>query len=322
MDDQSLNALATIVAGDEIVGLNAGAGITLQFVFLALLSNGGVLAHIGDSTKEGRNEVSLDRLLLPSGKASSLTLADFSYLAYPKDELRFAHATFLMARTTEFLLFHEIGHIVRCHLLYLRSRGLLIADEASGALTMLEWEGVTHSSQEVRRILESDADSVAANMQLEGILQQTLEQHTQFAFGPGWQIAKRRLTWEDIAYSWLIAVGVLFQLFASTDKTPIVEPRRTHPHPDLRFFVLANFAAHSWSRVMSVSTYGTIATRARNDLWTTWKALRLPWPEARESATYQKDFRRAHSAFQQGFQKLAESLNDLAQRRIGEPGAT
>jgi len=62
-----------------------------------------------------------------------------------------------------------------------------MADEASGALTMLEWEGARHSSQEVRRILESDADPVAANMQFEGVVQQTLEQHAQFAFGFGWQ---------------------------------------------------------------------------------------------------------------------------------------
>jgi len=112
------------VASNEIIGLNAGAGITLQYVFLALLANGGVLADIGDSTKEARNDVTLDRLLLPSGKASSLALADFSDLAYPKDELRFAHASFLTARATEFLLFHEIAHIVRYHLPYLRSSGL------------------------------------------------------------------------------------------------------------------------------------------------------------------------------------------------------
>jgi hypothetical protein len=319
VDDKSLNALATIVSGDEIVGLNAGAGITLQFVFLALLAHGDVLPSIGDSTREGRDRISLNRLLLPSGKASSLTLSDFSALAYPKDELRFAHATFLMARATEFLLLHEIGHIVRCHLPYLRSRGLLIADEVSGALTMVECEGTSHSSQEVRRILESDADSVAANMQLEGLLQQPLEQHMKFAFGPGWHRVKQTLTWEDVAYSWLIAVGVLFQLFASTDKTPIVEPRRTHPHPDLRFFVLANFAAHAWSRVMDVSTYSSVATRARNDLWTIWKALRLPWPPARKSTTYQKDFKRAHLAFQQGFKGVADTLNELTQRRFGMP---
>ena len=39
IDDKSLNALATISHDDEIVGVNAGAGISLQYVFLTLLAH-------------------------------------------------------------------------------------------------------------------------------------------------------------------------------------------------------------------------------------------------------------------------------------------
>jgi hypothetical protein len=159
-------------------------------------------------------------------------------------------------------------------------------------------------------------------MQLEGVLQQTLSQHTKFAFGPEWHRVDRPLSWEDVAYSWLIAVGVVFQLFASTETSPLVASTRTHPHPDLRFFVLANFAAHSWSRVMDVVTYAAVATRARNDLWEIWKLLRLPWSAARDSMEYQKDFTVAHQAFLDGFGELAGDLNELVVQRMARATAT
>src|SRR5450759_3543101 len=43
VDDQSLNALATVSGPDEIIGINAGAGISLQLIFLSLLSHSDVL---------------------------------------------------------------------------------------------------------------------------------------------------------------------------------------------------------------------------------------------------------------------------------------
>ena len=133
---------------------------------------------------EERPDISLTKLLLPVGKASGLMLEDFAGLPYPKDEIRFAHSIYLFARATEFLLFHEIGHIVRCHLQYLQKHELLMADKESGALTMLEFEKKIHANQEVRRILECDADSVATSMQLNGILQQPLSLHKEFSLAP------------------------------------------------------------------------------------------------------------------------------------------
>lgn len=196
----------------------------------------------------------------------------------------------------------------------------LIAQSESGVFRMLEFDETESEVHIVRRILEFDADSMAALIQVEGLLSQPLYEHAKIAFGP---YAEVDMEWDHVAYLWLISVGVLFQLFAVLDKSPIKEPTRTHPHPDLRFFVLANFAWSSWSKVIAnAETYSAVVNRAREDLWGIWEALDLPSTEARKSSNYDTDFWDAHKVFQKGFNEVANPLNELSTQRINKGNST
>ena len=319
IDERSFNALAFVFDSQEYVGINAGVGISLTLLFLSLLSHPEVLPHL-DASAEEKRPVSLDRFVLSAGKFSDLTLLDFPYssLLHPQSDLRFHHATYLSIRALGFLLLHEIGHIGRCHLSYLRERGLL-ALASSGALALLELGQVTGDAQSVRRVLECDADSFAARAQVEALLCSPLADHAKFALGPD---SNARMKWEDVAYLWLISVGVLFQLLATRDKSPIAEAARTHAHPDLRFAILANFAWSSWNKVIpDPSTYSSVANRARDDLWGIWMTLNLPGSQARQSPAYEADFKKAHLEFQKGFAAIAARLNELSMERINGTSA-
>ena len=73
---------------------------------------------------------------------------------------------------------------------------------------------------------------------------------------------------------------------------------------------------------MPISAYSAVATKRRDDLWSIWKTLHLPWAQVRETSEYQKDFKQAHTAFLKGFDDMATDLNELTKIRMGKSSAT
>lgn len=100
VDNRSVNALAFLYKKQEFVGINAGTGISIPFIFLSLLSSPDVLLSVGDITVEERHPASLNHFLLSGGKASLLSFSDFpsSSLLHPKSDLRYHHAAYLSSR--------------------------------------------------------------------------------------------------------------------------------------------------------------------------------------------------------------------------------
>ena len=243
-----------------------------------------------------------------------------SSILHPRGDIRYDHAVYLCSRAWAFLLCHEIGHIVRCHLPYLRERGLL-AKSKTGASMLMEFDECSGDDIcSVRRILECDADSMAVRIQVEGYLSQTLSEHSRMTFGPKCTVDMR---WEDVAYHWMIAVGVLFQLMWVRDVSRIIQSARTHPHPDTRLYVLANFAWSSWKKVIpSLETYNAVIYKAILDLLQIWKSLKLPLSSARKLFTYESDLRKDFSTFQKGFEKVSLRLHELAMLRAKQGNST
>jgi hypothetical protein len=313
-DDCRLNAFAFTRLGEEYVAVNAGIGIVLPHYFYALLSHSSVLPHVGDVSREGRALLNMDQLLLPRGKFSAM---DFSRRAgyYPQDEIRGHYAAYWCSRAWSFLIQHEIAHIVRCHLPYLKERHLL-AQLTSGVEMLMEFgTGRENKTNAMRRVLESDADSVAVSTQVRGLLTTSLEQHSLLAFGPSG--VNLSLTWEDVAYQWLVTIGLLFQLFAILDTLGVSEASRTHLHPDVRMMVLANFAWSLWREVISdQEKYRAVAEKARDDVYRIWSDLRLPISPARESHGYTEESKMERVSFIEGFEEAAARLNELTILRL------
>jgi hypothetical protein len=318
VDDLSLNALAFIYEGHEFVGINAGVGISIPLIYFSMLSQPWSFATIGNASSEEQQPISIDKLLFASGKASAIGAATNlnSYVSSPQDPVRFHYGATLGMRAWHFLLFHEIGHIARGHLPYLHERGFM-PEVSSQTLKLMEFDGgVSNQTRKVLRVLESDADSIAARIQVEGLLSQTPAEHAMLALGDNHD-TKPNWSWDDVAYTWLVSVGLLFHILSILDRSPILKAGRTHPHPDVRFFILTNFAWSSWQKVIpNIENYRSIVRKARQDILGVWVKLGLPSPFP-TNLNYTKDFWKAVNTFRSGFDGLASRLNELSLNRIG-----
>jgi hypothetical protein len=167
IDDGELNARAFTVEDDEFVGINAGFAVVLPIFYLSVLSHPTACPEIGNAEAERSTGGIEKELLFLSGRARDLPLRiNWKQLNQPRDETRMHYAAYLIKLAFDFLLSHEIGHIVRCHITHLAQAHFRIAS-ASAVKMLIEFEhDLSVKECAVRRVLEADADSLAARVQI------------------------------------------------------------------------------------------------------------------------------------------------------------
>lgn len=315
VDDCQFNALAFTEGEREFVGINAGIAVSLPLFYLDIFARSEAFPDIGDSSVEKPSEGPVDpRLISVVGPARNWKpgVNWRPVMETPSDATRLKSAHFMSMIAWDFVLFHEIGHITRCHLPFLASAGFCDAD-AHGARSLVEFHS-TMSAEErkLRRTLEIDADVAAARAQVAGYIQNDPSQLAEFYGGSVG-------SWEEYCYIWQVAILLLFQVMAMQDTQAIDDLDRTHPHADLRMYMLVNLVHEIWARIIpDQSTYTSIVMRAKHDVEELIR-LQIIWSSlARSADSYSQWFKSGAKALQDGIAGVNRQLYDLGNERMAE----
>ena len=230
VDNVTLNAYATENAGGDCIYVFRGALERIHGTTCGLLSAPAFLPGIGN--------VGVDvppKGLPPGGFPGIPLLRDASKadqstpLFWPNDQTRMTFAQMLADIALDFLVCHEIGHVVGGH--------LDIARTNHGETEIAEFErGVSNSDElTLRHVLECDADAFASHVTSFLHTHPKNAQLTLDTFNPsGW--APR-----DFALlKYLTAVGVLFRVLYPRAPIRISRCKSSHPHPAVRAFLVAS----------------------------------------------------------------------------------
>jgi hypothetical protein len=315
VDDCQFNALAFTAGGSEFVGINAGIAVTLPLYYLDIFARSEAFPEIGNASGEKPSDLPIDpRLISVSGPARSWKPGTNwrPIVETPKDPLRMKSAQFMAMIAWDFILFHEIGHITRCHLPFLASAGFCDTD-ASDVRTLVEFHSkMSARERKLRRTLEVDADVSSARAQVAGYVQNEPKQLAEFYGGAAG-------TWEDFCYHWQVAVHLLFQVMAMQDTEAIDHVDRTHPHADLRMYMLVNLVHEIWARVIpDQATYTSIVMRAKHDVEELMR-LQIIWSStARSADSYSKGFKAGVKELQNGIADTNRKLYALGNERMSK----
>jgi hypothetical protein len=215
-DDSRLNAYAVKKDNEYEIGIYRGAIEHLFGTFYCLLSSKEFLSKFGDSSKEN---LSLNVLQpLPIRKSDSDAWEDFPC---PIDDTRQKLALFLATNALQFLVFHEVGHILAGHL---ELRHLLQNDAE------LFEVGGTHSRRSVlSQACECDADIFATDVTNYIETHDTMSNHVHEMFG-----SRDRTPAQTSIILHMVAWGILFRILNGRmlEENDII--LGTHPHPAIR----------------------------------------------------------------------------------------
>ncbi|MCP4605678.1 MAG: hypothetical protein GY847_35025 [Proteobacteria bacterium] len=210
----AFNALASHLAQQtHFIAIFGGSILWVYDIFLELLSNPKVLPDVGDSSKEDANG-DMKGFSAVERKAPKLDIT-------PKDPYRFQCAMDLGFLALQFLFHHELSHVCRGHLNYIK--------DTAGRPLYMEF-GEEHGAgiePSVARALECDADAVAVNT--------TLVTARRLALGHRLPMFPETFlpyaSPHQALKSWSFAVSILFRLIDWYSDTPGNPEERTHPSP-------------------------------------------------------------------------------------------
>jgi len=303
VDELAFNALAYANEKAELVGINAGVAAALPLIANWLLSQPGSYTEIGDCSQEIKPSRFDGGILRYSGKASTAPDSLWpKHAAQPRDAARRHFVTYMTTVPWHFLLYHELAHIMRCHLWYISD----ISKKPTTAWFELGSSGLTEKECQTRRILEVDADGVAGRILSGAPILNGLEKTRMIAFGEG-NAGVPKWDWPAAYRNWLRPIGFLFQMMAVLEcNIGIADRQRTHPHPDIRMQVLVNSIWPQWRKVIPDRGHFVELTReASREMQDIVRIGILPNPPSRTDEAY-KD------SFADEFHELWESLHDCA----------
>jgi hypothetical protein len=253
LNDETLNAGATTWNEYNIIGANRGAIANIFTFFYLLLSQPNVLPDYGFPSEEVPWILSLAGCDWrgPLGLALSRITIDKSLAdrpMTPKDWFRQSIADTLATMALDFLFFHEIAHLRRGHLQFIREQtGVQKIDEA-------RFVGPPELRR-ARQAFELDADGGAMEVALTPWLK---GRHVK-----GFQTDEAGP--DEAIELWAFAIAFLFFLFDPFPQPIAAYRDEDHPHPAVRLLHLYLQASHV------AQTNAPHALKRFQDTW--WRAL-------------------------------------------------
>ena len=315
VDSLELNALAYADDHHEIIGLNAGAALILPHISNWILAHRNVFPDIGNPTDERIPEPFDLSVLSMSGKVRSIDSIAVSWLSVgPKDQARSKYAVYIALQAWNFLVAHELGHIVRCHIPY------LLKKHNFASLSLLEFgcPGVSEQKRSVRRVLEADADGFAGRVVAGSPIRDGLDGAKFCALG---EYAENfDWGWPEVYRSWIRAIGLLFQIMSVTDhRLSFDSSERTHPYPDVRMLIVFNEAINRWLDVIpDIDILKRITLEAVHELHAMFFDNILPPTGNKLNQIYGHEFGHFVQAFFAEMKSIGLELNDLSIARISK----
>jgi hypothetical protein len=152
IDSAELNAVATVNAGHDIVGLNIGLSFYLWAYFSTLLADPDIFPMIGDPSKERINPDRKKAFQNPIESDHSICTT----ARPPNCSIRAHVVAMLLTCAHDFICFHELAHLELCHLDLLRSE-FAVSDYVE-----LPLGAISDEEGRMRQGLELQADTGAA----------------------------------------------------------------------------------------------------------------------------------------------------------------
>ncbi|MBM4053919.1 MAG: hypothetical protein FJ264_04425 [Planctomycetes bacterium] len=208
VDNAEVNATAFVSNQLELIGINWGLVALIYQAFYLLMSSPTVLPNIGDAEVEKAEKRNIDALLQPQSWKLMESLL-------PKDGDRVRVAQHLAWNAMAFVFAHEVSHVCRAHLRYLKT--------TFGIDRHVEYRTVRLSESQARTLqaLELDADTAAAETNL--ILWTKLCRRGTFPL----------LTEVPPLTTWSLSLSMFFHVLDMKTK-PHESALRSHPKPAVR----------------------------------------------------------------------------------------
>jgi hypothetical protein len=239
LDNQNLGAIVdkNMVTKGYLIGLYLGTIPVLWELFSKMLTNPELFTWIGNISQE--EAIKVNNPFITNWQVLLEFLENYPEIRVkPNDQDRIVFVQNLVIMAVYSIILHEIGHIVRGHVDYLKSlpsfkSSLPLTDEsaqASESSPFLDYE---------RQALEADADHFAS---FHGV-------QTAFHIGGG----NDKTAFKRALEVWSFAVASTFRLFSLIPYTPIEKAARLdHPAASLRMLLLSDDA---WSATRGANTY-------------------------------------------------------------------
>ncbi len=307
IDNEALDARITNHAGRDRICIFHGAFEHIYGCIHGLLSTPTFFPAIGNI----RNEVRPQNL--PGGRFPRLPLlrnasdADQRIpLFFPKDQARMMVADVLATLSLEFVIFHEIGHIVGGHLEIPRNgRALSTISEFQYAIN-------EPSDSTFQQVLECDADAFACHA--------TSWIHTQEKMAVVMRDILNASAWQpkDFALlTYLFAVGVLFCVLNPSAPRKIDACKSSHPHPAVRACLVASsamaFGLDDGS--YTPASLSKIAGESIGNIEQVWADLCFSGQNPQSSDVWAKDVHDTAMALFESYGKTRTLLDQFARLR-------
>jgi hypothetical protein len=219
LNRSDFNAVAFRHDSYSFIGMNWGAIILLQDLFLRLLASPAVLPHIGNVSLE-QNRPKLPKLQVDAAALPHIEGMPFGITTIPECLARVGYAQFLTQIALDFLFIHEHQHAGGGHLEYSTDLCQQVAEVQDDA---------AFKDILTRHVLEFEADAAAANFSLKIACDMK---------GNTWRITEEARpflsTLDSRLNAWMFAVFALFVLIERADSLRTNSPTQsTHPSPIL-----------------------------------------------------------------------------------------
>lgn len=231
VDNPSLGAWADSDAARDYIYIHSGAIEVIYGTMLGLLSTPMFFPGIGDFKNEVRPRS------IPDGEFPRISLLEITHgieqnthQLFPKNQTRTMLAQVMAELALEFLIYHEIGHIMGGHLEILRSSNHF------ASITEVQYAFNKPEDSSLRHVLECDADAFACHAT------SWIHTHDKMAEIMCELISDSK--WQPTEFAlltYLISTGVIFHITSLKTVRTIDDCKMlSHPHPAVRACLIAS----------------------------------------------------------------------------------
>ncbi len=227
INNASLNAVAALSNdGIYLIGIHSGTIFILYDLFLRMLSHSNILEKSGNPNEEKSKSPPITNYYSDAGLLASR--GKFGYDDYklprPKNVPRLDYANHLLDIAVDFIVAHELTHVVNGHLGFVNvNSGINFIEERTQNI---------HCDQDILNIqaLEMDADCMAVSKGLANVVKRYQGQQN---------VSNSRkefyTDFESVVFNWALSVLTVIRLMNEVREYKNVDSKSiSHPHPRVR----------------------------------------------------------------------------------------
>jgi len=229
------NGAARNYNGEYFIGQTIGVYGIFAELFNKSLASGELLKDIGNADLESKTKTDLNFIVDEKGHLKTDLTQEQLIPIFPIDPVRRAYADLYTQMAMEFLMFHELGHVIHGHCAYLENKLNLSWNE----FQMIDTDGIPEDSLN-RQTMEMDADRFAIGI--------VINRFKEYLINPRMISVNPLLTdafknSETFFLHWTFAIYTFFRLTGFEDFDSNKMNKATHPPPSVRVLIMMTILA-------------------------------------------------------------------------------